>query len=226
MASCSNWGDGLPSEIMLQIIDTVKERKDVEMFAACAQVNKHWNLASQPDFCEELCVDTVSDYELYSLTKMVKGVKRLEFRGCISNSTVVFYDIAKGFPDLTSLRVSNMRLTDKSLEYISRIPKLEHLILDVIYFSPAGIMELGKLKNLNFMDARSSETGQKIVVDTSLTYPYYDGDLLTEKDMYLPNEIPAVYAGFGLPAHLEEMYDMQDIYEMMHGLHPEEWTGF
>jgi hypothetical protein len=204
MAYSSNWGDGLPTEIMLQIVDTVKDRMDVEMFAACAQVNKHWNLASQPDFCEELCVDTVSDYELYSLTKMVKGAKHVEFRGSSSNSDIVFKYIAEGFPDLLSLRVENMRLTDEGLEHIASVAKLEKLQLDVISFSPSGIMKLAKVRNLRLY-AHSSETGHKFTVDPSSGNRV---NLLYEEYMvYTPNGKHVLYGGFG---RLVDDYDDLD----------------
>lgn len=193
-----DWGNGLPIEIMSNIMDIIVTNLDGQAFTASAQVNQYWNATFKPMNATDMNVEIndATDAKLLSVTKVLKGVRFLTLDNLQTTPYFTFYDISRWFPELVTLHVNcDMELLAEDVSFLSTLSHLQELSLKVRKFKPNDIMTLGEMGLVNFY-ASNYSNGCIVKVDPSASV--FDYAKLTQEHMYEfnPYEV-AVFKEFG-----------------------------
>jgi hypothetical protein len=197
MAS-SDWGNGLPIEIMSNIMGIIVNELDGEAFTASAQVNKCWNATFKPVKVIDInvTINDATDIQLYSATKIFIGVRFLTLNGLEKSPGLAFNIISRGFTELVTLDVKcDLDFTSDDAYSISTLSNLKELSLEVAHYRSRSIMRLRHMGLAKFY-AYNSYNRCAIKVDSLASY--HDKEELTEIDMhnFIPDEV-TVFKKFG-----------------------------
>lgn len=204
----SDWGDGLPTEIMISLVDIFRANLDGRSFACFGQVAKSWNSVISPTTKEHIELDCCSDFEVLSATKMFTGVRSLRISTSPRNSGILFKHIT-GFDDIEILFVSKFNLEPYDLLYISRMYTLKKIYLKGVHFHRYGIVSLNRHPNLMYLNLSSHNCNFTVNLFSK------SGKYLKLSDMYSKNliEFCGIYDDFAEDGDIEyddEGYDSFD----------------